>query len=53
MWVCVVNNHLNDAGKGMKADSQEACPASWRLLNHEQCAAPFAGILGEIFKFND
>lgn len=37
----------------MKADLQEACPASWGLLNREQCAAPLAGICGEIFKFSD
>lgn len=53
VWACVVNNQLNDAGKGVKADSQEACPASWKLLNREQCAALHAGIFGEICKFSN
>lgn len=51
--VWVVDNHLNNAGREMKAAPQAACPASWRLSSSEQCGALLAGILGESFKFND
>lgn len=51
--VFIVNNHLNDAGREMKAAPQAACPASWRLLCSEQRGALVVGISDASFKFND
>lgn len=51
--VFVVNNHLNYAGREMKAAPQAACPASWRLSCSEQHGALVIGIFDESFKFND
>lgn len=51
--VFVVNNHLNDAGREMKAAPQAACAASWRLSCSEKRGALVVGTSDESFKLND